>query len=102
MMNSFRKFSAVLLLLAPLLLGLSIQHSLDPEHYTPVPAEQSQSDIIVNSLSETMEEMSKEDDTHFRHSSFHPDAVPFSNGTFFNGLRERTVLLVPTPPPDLA
>ena len=100
-MHLFRKFSAVLFLLAPLLLGLSIQHSLNTEQYVPLSSEHSQTDSMVHSLSDTLEEMSKEDDTHIRYTSYHPDAEPYCGGTFFSGLRERTVQLVPTPTPDL-
>ncbi|PWN06278.1 hypothetical protein [Rhodohalobacter mucosus] len=100
-MHLFRKYGFVLMLLVPLLLGISIQHTLDSEHFAPAPVEQSQSDNLVNTLSETVEELSKEDDVHIRNTSFQPQAVPYSSGAFFTDPRARTVVVVPTPPPDL-
>lgn len=101
MMHSIQKYGVLILLLAPLLLGLSIEHTLDSEYFAPDPVEQSHSDFIVNSLSITMEEISKEDEIHILNTSFLPEAAPYSSDTFISGPKARTVVLVPTPPPDL-
>lgn len=100
MLQSLRKYSTALLLLAPLLSGMGMQHSIGPENLAAIPVEQSQNNINLFSFSEIMEETSKEDDIHFHNSNCLPEVNKISGKTFINGIRTRIVIPVPYPPPD--
>jgi hypothetical protein len=102
MIVTLRKFGPVMLVLIPLLFGVSILHTFDLGIIAPSPVEQSQTDNLPNSLSETLEEISKEDDLHSRYNSLFLDNCQLSSKSSNNDLRAKIVLLVPTPPPDKA
>ena len=102
MIVTLRKFGPVMLLLIPLLFGVSTLHIYDLGMIASAPVEQSQSDSLHNTLSETLEEISKEDDLHSRYNSLLLDKYQLSSKSYNSDLRAKIVLLVPTPPPDLA
>lgn len=102
MIVTLRKFGPVMLLLIPLLFGFSTLHTFDLGMIAPAPVEQSQTDSLPNTFSETLEENSKEDDLHSRYNTLLPDKYQLGSKTYNSDLRAKIVLLVPTPPPDLA
>ena len=99
-MKALRKYSAMLLMLTPIFLGIGVEHTVGSDYHDAIPVEQSQSEKHHNSLSETMEELSKEDEVHTYNMSILPKSDTFSNRPFYSGPPLRIVVLVPTPPPD--
>jgi hypothetical protein len=95
-----RKYSMALLMLAPLLSGMGMQHSYGPENLATIPVEKPQNNINLFSFSEIVEETSKEDDIHFHNSIYLPQGNKFSGRTVMSGTRTRIVIVVPYPPPD--
>ncbi|MDX1591004.1 MAG: hypothetical protein R3283_03515 [Balneolaceae bacterium] len=101
MLASLRNFGLVLVLI-PLLLGISVLHTIDLSLIAPVPIEQTQTDSIPDSFAETLEEIGKEDDLYTRYAGLLLNTSETGNGILNSSLKPNLIFLVLTPPPDRA